>query len=185
MEEPAGLLSTGSQRVRHDWSTLACMHASEKEMATHTTVLAWRIAGTEEPGGLPSMGSHRVGHDWSDLAAAAAAASQFHGLPDRAAHQVPLSMGFPRQEYWRRFPLPSLGDLSQSRDWTHVPFISRIGRQILYQSATWEALYYRWLKITQMHYFTVLIKSSKTKVSAGCDPTVLLGRINFLAFSSF
>ena len=46
-------------------------HASEKEMATHSIVLAWRIPGTGEPGGLPSMGSHRVGHDWSDLAAAA------------------------------------------------------------------------------------------------------------------
>ena len=38
-------------------------HALEKEMATHSSVLAWRIPGTEEPGGLPSMGSHRVGHD--------------------------------------------------------------------------------------------------------------------------
>ena len=44
----------------------------EKEMATHSSVLAWRIPGMGEPGGLPSMGSHRVGHDWSDLAAAAA-----------------------------------------------------------------------------------------------------------------
>ena len=42
-------------------------------MATHSSVLAWRIPGTGKPGGLPSMGSHRVGHDWSDLAAAAAA----------------------------------------------------------------------------------------------------------------
>jgi len=42
------------------------------EMATHSSVLAWRIPGTGEPVGLPSMGSHRVGHDWSDLAAAAA-----------------------------------------------------------------------------------------------------------------
>ena len=42
-------------------------------MATHSSVLAWRIPGTGEPGGLPSMGSHRVEHDWSDLAAAAAA----------------------------------------------------------------------------------------------------------------
>ena len=41
-------------------------------MATHSSVLAWRIPGTEEPGGLPSLGSHRVGHDSSDLAAAAA-----------------------------------------------------------------------------------------------------------------
>ena len=39
-------------------------------MATHSSVLAWRIPGTGEPGGLPSMGWHRVGHDWSDLAAA-------------------------------------------------------------------------------------------------------------------
>ena len=44
-------------------------HALEKEMATHSSVLAWRIPGTAEPGGLPSMGSHRVRHDWSDLAA--------------------------------------------------------------------------------------------------------------------
>ena len=43
-------------------------------MATHYSVLAWRIPGTAEPGGLSSLGSHRVGHDWSDLAAAAAAA---------------------------------------------------------------------------------------------------------------
>ena len=48
-------------------------HALEKEMATNSSVLAWRIPGMVEPGGLLSMGSHRVGHDWSDLAAAAAA----------------------------------------------------------------------------------------------------------------
>ena len=46
-------------------------HALEKEMATHSSVLAWRIPGTGEPGGLPSMGSRRVGHDGSDSAAAA------------------------------------------------------------------------------------------------------------------
>ena len=49
------------------------LHALEKEMATHSSVLAWRIQGTGKPGGLPSMVSHRVGHDWSDLAAVAAA----------------------------------------------------------------------------------------------------------------
>ena len=43
-------------------------HAWEKEMATHSSVLAWRIPGTVEPGGLLSMGSHRVRHNWSDLA---------------------------------------------------------------------------------------------------------------------
>ena len=44
----------------------------EKEMAAHSSVLAWRIPRSEEPGGLLSMESHRVGHDWNDLAAAAA-----------------------------------------------------------------------------------------------------------------
>ena len=49
------------------------LHALEKEMATHSSVLAWRIQGTGEPGGLPSLGSQRVEHDGSDLAAVAAA----------------------------------------------------------------------------------------------------------------
>ena len=45
-------------------------HALEKEMVTHSSVLAWKIPGTGEPGGLLSIGSHRVGHNWNDLAAA-------------------------------------------------------------------------------------------------------------------
>ena len=57
--------------------------ALEKEMATHSSVLAWRIPGTGEPGGLLSMGSHRVRHDWRDLAPPAAAAYPSPGdLPD-------------------------------------------------------------------------------------------------------
>ena len=48
-------------------------------MASHSSVLAWRIPGTAGPGGLPSMGSHRVGHDLSDLAAAAVAAELGEG----------------------------------------------------------------------------------------------------------
>ena len=56
------------------------MHALEKEIATHSSTLAWRIPGTEEPGGLPSMGSHRVRHDRSDLAAAAAAIQYMHKM---------------------------------------------------------------------------------------------------------
>ena len=48
-------------------------HALEKEMATHSSVVAWRIPGMGKPGGLPSMVLHRVGQDWGDLAAAAAA----------------------------------------------------------------------------------------------------------------
>ena len=66
----------GVAESRTRLSTFTCafhFHALEKEMATHSIVLAWRIPGTGEPGGLPSMGLHRVGHNWSDLAAAAAA----------------------------------------------------------------------------------------------------------------
>ena len=47
----------------HFHFSLFTFHALEKEMATHSSVLAWRIPGTGEPGGLPFMGSHRVGHD--------------------------------------------------------------------------------------------------------------------------
>ena len=63
-----------SQRRLSDFTFTFHFHALEKEMATHSSVLAWRIPGTGEPGGLPSLGSHRVGRDRSDLAAAAAAA---------------------------------------------------------------------------------------------------------------
>ena len=52
----------------NDFTFTFHFHALEKEMATHSSVLAWRIPGTGEPGGLPSLGSHRVGHDWNDLA---------------------------------------------------------------------------------------------------------------------
>ena len=65
MEEPSRLQSMGSLRVGHDFTFTFTFHfhALEKEMATHSGVLAWRIPGTGEPGRLPSMGSHRVGHD--------------------------------------------------------------------------------------------------------------------------
>ena len=63
-----------------DFSFPFHFHALEKEMATHSSVLSWRIPGTGKPGGLPSVGSRRVGHDWSDLAAAAAACSLLGSL---------------------------------------------------------------------------------------------------------
>ena len=62
---------TKSQTQLSDFTFTFHFHALEKEMATHSSVPAWRIPGTGEPGGLPSLGSHRVGHDRSDLAAAA------------------------------------------------------------------------------------------------------------------
>ena len=52
-----------SQTRLSDFTFTFHSHALEKEMATHSSVLAWRIPGTGEPGGLPSMGSHRVGHN--------------------------------------------------------------------------------------------------------------------------
>ena len=61
---------TEGQTWLSDFTFTIHIHALEKEMATHSSVLAWRIPGTGKPGGLLSMGSHRVGHDWSDLAVA-------------------------------------------------------------------------------------------------------------------
>ena len=65
--------------VRHHWVSdftfTFHFHALEKEISTHSSVLAWRIPGTGEPDRLPSMGLHRVWHDWGDLAAAAAVGS--------------------------------------------------------------------------------------------------------------
>ena len=67
----------------------------EKEMATHSSILAWRIPGMGEPGGLPPMESHRVGHDWSDSAVAAAAAVSYlvfsHHFHDLCLKFYPLS----------------------------------------------------------------------------------------------
>ena len=65
MEEP-GRLQAGVAKSRTRLSNFTFtfhFHALEKEMATHSSFLAWRIPGMAEPGGLPSMGSHRVGHN--------------------------------------------------------------------------------------------------------------------------
>ena len=66
-----------SQTRLSDFTFTFHFHALEKGMANHSSVLAWRIPGTEEPGGLPSMGLQRVRHNWRDLAAAAAAVDSF------------------------------------------------------------------------------------------------------------
>ena len=54
---------TKSRTQLSDFTFTFHIHALEKEMATHSSVVAWRIAGTGQPGGLPSLGSHRVGHN--------------------------------------------------------------------------------------------------------------------------
>ena len=85
-------------------------------MATHSSVLAWRIPGTGEPGGLPSMGSHRVGHDWSDLATNCS-------LPGSSVHETSQA----RILEWVAISFSR--EFSQPRDQT---CISCIGRWILY-----------------------------------------------------
>ena len=66
----AAVHGVAKSRIRlSDFTLTFHFHALEKEMATHSSILAWRIPGTEEPSGLLSVGSHRVGHDWRDLAA--------------------------------------------------------------------------------------------------------------------
>ena len=92
-----------SQTLLSDFTVTFHFHALEKEMATHSSVLAWRIPGTVEPGGLPSMGSRRVGHDWSDLAAAAAARRMNWGCKVRIMpfHSIRLT-----SSKWNRSFLP-------------------------------------------------------------------------------
>jgi len=87
----------------------------ESEMATHSSILAWKSPWTEKPGGLQSTGFQRVKHNWSNWACAHTLLllSRFSRVrllatPWTAAHQAPPSMGFSRQEYWSGVPLPSL-----------------------------------------------------------------------------
>ena len=68
-------------------------------MATHSSILAWRIPETEEPGGLWSMGLHRVGHDWSDLAAAAALYLGWQSLGVSILLQMAL---FQDEKLWKK-----------------------------------------------------------------------------------
>ena len=113
-------------------------------MATHSSVLAWRIPGMGEPGGLPPMGSHRVGHDWSDLAAAAAAGAQeVKKLPAMGETWVqslgwedPLEEGMATHSSilawkipWMQEPgrLQSMGSLGVGHDW--VTSLSLVGEE--------------------------------------------------------
>ena len=133
-----------------DFTLTFHFHALEKKIATHSSVLAWRIPGTEELGGLPSLGSHRVGHDWSDLAAAAAAG----------------------QEYWSGLPCPPQGDLS---DPVVEPVMSlALAGGFFTNSATWEAqgcgmchIYIHRHKYTHIHppwNMTLPVKRKKLKM---------------------
>ena len=80
------MIQLGRQESKEIFNSMLYM---EKEMATHSSVLAWRIPWTEKPGRLQSMGSHRVEHDWSDLAAAAAACFIFAAFISPALYLKP------------------------------------------------------------------------------------------------
>ena len=137
-------------------------HALEKEMATHPSVLAWRIPGTGEPGGLLSMASHRVGHDWSNLAAAAAVTAMYQfllfwnrsvycGLCASTVVQSCLTLSDPMD---CSLPGSSVHEISQARilEWVAISFsrgssqprdqvqISCTSRWILYLWATWDSV---------------------------------------------
>ena len=81
----------------------------EKEMATHSSILAWKIPRKEEPGRLQSMRSQRDGHTCLLLLLLRSRFSRVRlcATSSAAAHQAPLSLGFSRQEQWRGLPLPS------------------------------------------------------------------------------
>ena len=87
-----------SQTRLRDFTFNFRFHALKKEMATHSSVLAWRIPGTGEPGGLPSMESHRVGHDWSDLAVAATTTDRLNTV------KVCFSLRWRRMRVWGSSP---------------------------------------------------------------------------------
>ena len=100
----------------NDFTFTFHFHALEKEIATHFSVLAWRIPGMAEPGGLPSMGSHRVRLDWSDLAAAATATAQRIKFPDNILNvktfQTVMSLSY-LEFYVEIFPwIPGLSEVS-------------------------------------------------------------------------
>ena len=112
-----------------------------EEMATHSSILAWRLPWTEEPGGLQSTGSQRAGHDWvtgniDTVRACLLSHSVISTLtPWAIARQAPPSMGFPRQEHWSGLPLPSPGS-SWPRDWTCISCIGRYTLPSVKQTAT-------------------------------------------------
>ena len=151
-----------SPRGREESDTTERLHfhfALEKEMATHSSVLAWRIPGMGEPGGLPSMGSHGVGHDWSDLAActhvhACSVAKSSPTLCDPMECRLPGSSvhGIFQARILEWIAIFFSRGSSRFKDWTRI---SCSDRQILYHCTTWEALTWLWENF-RLHTWLIL-----------------------------
>ena len=99
----------------------------EKEMATHSSTLAWRILWAGEPGGLPSIGSHRVGHDWSNLAC-------MHALEkEMATHSSILAWRISGTE--EPDGLPSMGSHRVGHDWSNLACMHALVKEMATHSS--------------------------------------------------
>ena len=138
--EPGGLLSMGSHREAwcaaihgvtksptqlSNFTFIFHFNALEKEMAAHSSILAWRIPGTGKPGGLPSMGSHRVGHDCRDLAERSIASAVVHSSSELCSLKIngKTKCGWRRQ--WHPTPVLLPG---KSHGWRSLEGCSPWGR---------------------------------------------------------
>ena len=123
----AAVHGVAKSRIRlSDFTFTFHFHALEKEMATHSSVLAWRIPGMGKPDGLPSMWSHRIGHDWSDLAAAAEV-----GFWRRKWEPTPVFLSW---EFHGQRSLMATGH-GITKSWTRL---TRLSKKWLIQVDVWQ-----------------------------------------------
>ena len=130
MEEPGRLQSMGSlsRAWLSDFTFPFHFHALEKEMATHSSVLAWRIPGMGEPGELLSVGSHRVRHDWSNSAAAADAVKVLYSI----RQQIWKTQQWPQDWKWSVFtPIPKKGNVKECSNNCTIALISHASEVML------------------------------------------------------
>ena len=119
-------------------------------MATHSSVLAWRIPGTGKSGGLPSMGSHRVGHNWSHLAAEAVQDSQIINEAAVPLHPVvpnPYTLLSEIPEWAKYFSVIDLKDVFYS-----VPLVEDIRFLFAFEEPTYPASQLTWTVLPQIFH---------------------------------
>ena len=134
-------------------------------MATHSSVLAWRILGTGEPGGLPSMGSYRVGHNWSDLAAVAVAECRYFSSTDTRGQWwlIPRSFLDARWgEMHLRMTQASLGHQTGNSD----PFVWALnGCQVFHKDSLKDSWQDSWVESGSSSSVPPLITPSSSPMS--------------------